>query len=598
MNKFKVIILLVLVLFSSSVFAEQRLNFDAIKSKMIDVDVNLTVPVLITGYEKNNTFTFTTPVFSNQRSQIVSRDIYYIDSKGTKIQAIIEKDEYGNDIATFNVDPINQNAYDFHINANVKAENKIVLSKTKYDLNKPITDNNMYLEPTKNIQSNRSEIISVANAIKTSNDAITEIVEITNWVHQNVTYDTAYSDVVEDSVTVLSTRRGVCDEFANLTAALLRARGIPTRYVSGYANSTLSWDAHAWLEAYVPGYDWIPVDPTYGEVGQVDASHIIISKARDPEDIKDRLTTISTVNIEFQEKIKSFNINAQKSYADYGYSDVLNITLNSPENMRIKSAFTIKADIKNTNATPLATLVILKAHDSFTQIYPKYSEEIVYLDPFQEKELIYHFILPDLTSPMYYSYILANQYKDIEGSVNIYTTDGLYQEAFFVLPPVFYFKDNKLYLSTDIVNHTTTQKELKFDFNYCGIVSTESKNIPIMQSNQPEAYIKSFDRIDSCELDFKISGDYDYSKSIFVYPTQEIKVIENVQDNNLVSINDKNTDSNKLKDIWGDVNKMKVINKSESKGYTGYILLALFIIVIIVFILVRPRKKIENLTRV
>ncbi|MEI8363894.1 MAG: transglutaminase domain-containing protein [archaeon] len=598
MNKFKVLILLLLILFSTSAFAEQKLNFDAIKSKMIDVDINLTVPVLITSYTENNSFTFTTPVFSNQKSQIVSRDVYYLDSNGAKVPAIIEKDEYGNDVATFNIDPIDEYKYDFHINTNIKAENKIILPTTKYDLNNPITDNNEYLEPTKNIQSNRSEIISVANAIKTSNDAITEIVEITNWVHQNITYDTAYSEVVEDAVTVLSTRRGVCDEFANLTAALLRARGIPTRYVSGYANSTLSWDAHAWVEAYVPGYDWIPVDATYGEVGQVDASHIIISKSKDPDNIKDRLTTMSTVEIEFQEKIKSFNINTQKSYADYGYSDVLNINLISPEDMKTKSAFTIKANIKNTNANPLATLVILKTHDSFTQIYPRYSEEIVYLDAFQEKELIYHFILPDLDSPMYYSYILANQYKDVESSVNVYTNDGLYQEAFFVLPPIFYFKDDKLYLGMDIINHTTKTKTLKFDFNYCGIVSSESKVISIMQSNQPEVYIKSFDKIDSCGFDFIISGDYDYSKSIYVYPTQEIKVIEDLTDNNAISINDKNTDTNKLKDVWYDLNKMKVVEKSDSKGYIGYILLALFIIAIISFILIKPKKKIDNLTRV
>ncbi len=595
MKKFKILILLLLIIFSSTVFADQKLNFDAIKTKMIDVDINLTVPILITSYQENNSFTFTTPIFSNQRSQIVSRDVYYIDSHGTKIPATIETDEYGNDIATFEIETIDSYKYDFHINTNIKAENKIILPKTKYDLTNPITDNNEYLEPTRNIQSNRSEIISLANAIKTSNDAITEIVEITNWVHQNIVYDAIYSDSIEDSITVLSTRKGVCDEFANLTAALLRARGIPARYVSGYANSTLSWDAHAWVEAYVPGYDWIPVDATYGEVGQVDASHVVVSKSKDPEDIKDRLTTMSTVNIDFQEKIKSFNINTQKSYADYGYSDVLNINLSSPENMKTNSAFTIKANIKNTNANPLATLVVLRTHDSFTQVYPRYSEEIVYLDPFQDKELIYHFILPSLNSPMYYSYILANQFNDVTGSVNVYVTDGLYQEAFFVLPPIFYFKDNKLYLAMDIVNHTNVIKNLNFDFNYCGVVSSESKSIPIMQSNEPESYTKVFSRIDSCTLDLIISGDYDYSKSIFVYPTQEIKVIDESIDSNLSSINDSNLDSNS---IWGDLNKMKIFEKSNSRGYTGYILLALFIILIVAFLLIKPKKKVENLTHI
>jgi len=588
-------VLLLLILFSTTVFAEQKLNFDAIKTKMIDVDVNLTIPIIITDYQENNSFTFTTPVFSSQRSQIVSRDVYYIDSHGTKIPATIEVDESGNDIATFEIEKIDSYKYSFHINTNIKAENKIILSKAKYDLTNPIIDNNEYLEPTRNIQSNRSEIISLANAIKTSNDAITEIVEITNWVHQNIVYDTNYSNSIEDAITVLSTRKGVCDEFANLTAALLRARGIPTRYVSGYANSTLSWDAHAWVEAYVPGYDWVPVDSTYGEVGQVDASHIVVSKSKDPEDIKDRLTTMSTVNIEFQEKIKSFNINTQKSFADYGYSGVLNINLSSPENMRINSAFTIKASIKNTNANPIVTLMILRTHDSFTQVYPKYSEKIVYLDPFQDKELVYHFILPNLNGPMYFNFILANQFKDVTGNVNVFVTDGLYQDAFFVLPPVFYFKDNKLYLSMDIINHTDTVKNLNFDFNYCGVISSESKNIPIMQSNEPQYYTKTFNMIDSCALDFVISGDYDYSKNIVVYPTQEIKVIEESIDVNSSSITDNSIDSN---NIWKDINTMKVFEKSTSRGYTGYLLIALFIILIVLFFLIKPKKKVRNLTLV
>lgn|GEM_PF-960603 len=595
MNKCKLLVLLLLILFSTTVFAEQKLNFDAIKTKMIDVDVNLTIPIIITDYQENNSFTFTTPVFSSQRSQIVSRDVYYIDSHGTKIPATIEVDESGNDIATFEIEKIDSYKYSFHINTNIKAENKIILSKAKYDLTNPIIDNNEYLEPTRNIQSNRSEIISLANAIKTSNDAITEIVEITNWVHQNIVYDTNYSNSIEDAITVLSTRKGVCDEFANLTAALLRARGIPTRYVSGYANSTLSWDAHAWVEAYVPGYDWVPVDSTYGEVGQVDASHIVVSKSKDPEDIKDRLTTMSTVNIEFQEKIKSFNINTQKSFADYGYSGVLNINLSSPENMRINSAFTIKASIKNTNANPIVTLMILRTHDSFTQVYPKYSEKIVYLDPFQDKELVYHFILPNLNGPMYFNFILANQFKDVTGNVNVFVTDGLYQDAFFVLPPVFYFKDNKLYLSMDIINHTDTVKNLNFDFNYCGVISSESKNIPIMQSNEPQYYTKTFNMIDSCALDFVISGDYDYSKNIVVYPTQEIKVIEESIDVNSSSITDNSIDSN---NIWKDINTMKVFEKSTSRGYTGYLLIALFIILIVLFFLIKPKKKVRNLTLV
>jgi len=598
MKLIKFIILFLLIVFSTSLFAEQQLNFDAIKSKMIDVDVNLTIPVNIISYKENNSFTFITPVFPNLVSQTVTTDVYYIDSNGNKIQATIDKDEFGNNIATFYVNPITQSRYNFNINAHIISQNKLILPNKKYDLNNPITDYNEFLVPTKNIQSNRSEIITLANSIKTGNDAITEILGITNWVHQNITYDTKYADTVEDSVTVLSNRSGVCDEFANLTAALLRARGIPTRYISGYANSTLSWEAHAWVEAYVPGYGWISIDPTYGEVGQVDASHIIGSIAKDPDDIKDKLTTINTVNIEFLDKEKAFNINSQKSYADYGYSSVLNINLTSPSTMKENSAFTIKANIKNTNANPIITLIILRTHDSFTQIYPKYSEQIIYLDPFQDKELIYNFILPSLEDPMSFSYMLANQYKDVSGKVDIYLNDGLYQEVFLVNPPSIYFKDNKLDLSIDITNHTSKQKEIKLDYNYCGVLSSESKIIPKL-SNDFITYTKEFDKQDNCRLDFVISGDYTYSKSIYIYPTQEIKVIDNQVNNLEETINtDKNIDENKTSDIWKDINNQKIVGKTNNKSYVGYILFSIFILIILLIIFIKPKRKIGNLTHV
>jgi hypothetical protein len=263
--------------------------------------------------------------------------------------------------------------------------------------------------------------------------------------------------------------------------------------------------------------------------------------------------------------------------------------------MKINSAFTIKASIKNTNANPLATLVILKTHDSFNQVYPRYSEEIIYLDPFQEKELTFHFILPDLTQAMSFSYILANQYKDVEGKVNIYPNDGLYEDAFFVIPPIFYFKDNQIILSFDIINHTNKQKTIKLDYNYCGIPSTETQ---VISKQTSETFVKGFDKTDSCELDFLMSGDYDYSKSILVYPTQEIKIIDEVTNISSGSNVDANYDNNQPKDIWSDINKMKVVEQSDSKGYAGYVLLGLFVIGIILFIVFKPKKKINNLTHI
>ncbi len=64
--------------------------------------------------------------------------------------------------------------------------------------------------------------------------------------------------------------RGYCVHFATAATMLLRTAGIPARYVTGYSvtgNGT-DWvtvtedDAHAWVEYYVNGVGWLPLDPT------------------------------------------------------------------------------------------------------------------------------------------------------------------------------------------------------------------------------------------------------------------------------------------------------------------------------------------------
>lgn len=63
---------------------------------------------------------------------------------------------------------------------------------------------------------------------------------------------------------------GYCVHYASATAVLLRAAGIPARYVSGYlvqaqAGRTVNVrhkDAHAWVEYYVPGVGWMMLEST------------------------------------------------------------------------------------------------------------------------------------------------------------------------------------------------------------------------------------------------------------------------------------------------------------------------------------------------
>jgi hypothetical protein len=71
---------------------------------------------------------------------------------------------------------------------------------------------------------------------------------------------------------LFETKRGYCEYFASAAVLLLRLSGVPARYVKGFSvretNAVGSHhvvresDAHAWIEAYLPGEGWVEADPT------------------------------------------------------------------------------------------------------------------------------------------------------------------------------------------------------------------------------------------------------------------------------------------------------------------------------------------------
>jgi transglutaminase-like putative cysteine protease len=91
----------------------------------------------------------------------------------------------------------------------------------------------------------------------------------------------------------------VCQDFSHLLIAILRHRGIPARYVSGYLiprqnatpedghaamESVIGGQAsHAWVQANIPDLGWIGLDPTVGYF--VDERHILVARGRDYGDV-------------------------------------------------------------------------------------------------------------------------------------------------------------------------------------------------------------------------------------------------------------------------------------------------------------------------
>jgi len=131
--------------------------------------------------------------------------------------------------------------------------------------------------PSERIQSDDPEIVALAETItKDINNDLQKAKAIHLWVAGNIFYDRdLYNYKVFDidaikyryergySTYVLQNKRGVCDGYASLTVALLRAAGIPAKYIPGYGyNNRSSIEGHAWTEAYVDN-KWINMDTTW-----------------------------------------------------------------------------------------------------------------------------------------------------------------------------------------------------------------------------------------------------------------------------------------------------------------------------------------------
>jgi transglutaminase-like putative cysteine protease len=119
------------------------------------------------------------------------------------------------------------------------------------------------------------------------------LLAINEWMYQTFEYKqgtTAISTPLRD---IITTRAGVCQDFAHLMLAILRFHGIPARYVSGYIESadpaapdhTLvgSEASHAWVEAAMPDGSWWGLDPTNNQ--PAGTRHVKIACGRDYYDV-------------------------------------------------------------------------------------------------------------------------------------------------------------------------------------------------------------------------------------------------------------------------------------------------------------------------
>ena len=134
------------------------------------------------------------------------------------------------------------------------------------------------------------ELVDAASTLAAGAPSPGEACEaVVDWVRGRVQYEKGTTVVSTSAAEALGIGSGVCQDFAHITLGLLRAMGIPGRYVSGYTfpsrrvnvGMDVDGQSHAWVEAWTG--DWFAVDPSHGE--PVGERHVLVARGRDYADV-------------------------------------------------------------------------------------------------------------------------------------------------------------------------------------------------------------------------------------------------------------------------------------------------------------------------
>lgn len=123
-------------------------------------------------------------------------------------------------------------------------------------------------------------------------DWLSAVTALMHRIHADFEFQPGATTVSTSVEEVLRGRRGVCQDFAHLMLAALRAWGLPARYVSGYLLTDpppgqarlVGVDAsHAWVAAWSPWHGWVEFDPTNGQLA--DPRYVTLAWGADFADV-------------------------------------------------------------------------------------------------------------------------------------------------------------------------------------------------------------------------------------------------------------------------------------------------------------------------
>ncbi|MBI4453281.1 transglutaminase domain-containing protein [Candidatus Woesearchaeota archaeon] len=421
--------------------------------------------------------------------------------------------EKGNDLI-FNWQNPKDKSYLVQINSKVKTVNfpKKVTGKIPFPITNIPDEYKLYLEETELMDYSDEAIIELASQLTEGKDDLYEVIfDLAVWTHHNINYslETLTAEASLPASWVIRNRKGVCDELTNMFISLVRAIGVPAKFVAGisYTESELfpeKWGPHAWAEVYLPGYGWVPFDVTYGQFGVIDPTHIKLKESYDSDK-----TSTSFEWLGYETDVSSAGIKMSTEIADYGKKVPDRVKLTNTllkDKVGFGSYNLLETNIKNMNNyyTPLQISIskTLELDGIEPLAVMGSTSQYILLKPLEEKNIFWKLKVSDkLTKMNIYTFPIIT-YTDLNESagLNLASQDG---EVVFSLQDI----------QTQLDFLAGNEEEAKI----------YSKKVDILCSPKQQGYYTDEEIIINCDL--KNNGNTNID-SLNVCANDECKKIE------------------------------------------------------------------------
>lgn len=206
-----------------------------------------------------------------------NQDVFYTDISPLPDEIYI--DDNGNVIATFFIDTTS--ASEINVEGYITVELpesdedvSLAASKTLSDIDSNAMSES--LGPSEYWESDDPRIIEKAEELASGSTLILDILTADyEFIVDAIDYDDfkfGERNTRKGAIETLEGGSSVCMEYSDLLIALARAQGIPARAAYGYGYdpkfSPDQQEEHQWVQAWIPDYGWLTIDPTWGETGR------------------------------------------------------------------------------------------------------------------------------------------------------------------------------------------------------------------------------------------------------------------------------------------------------------------------------------------